>query len=115
MTHQADDADDQSLASSLFSVQSLHLDNNIVSEIRGFCQSSKVSMFAFALHCLHHTLRAYNHNAFAIGVAHDTRSARFLNAMGMFVNTVLVPFGDDDRGEESVEDVEVSVKGLLKY
>ena len=28
-----------------------------------------------------------------------------INVMGMFVNTVLVPFSDDGRGEESVEDM----------
>ena len=100
MAHQAD-----TQSSSLYSTQSLHLDKKIASEMSAFYQRSKVSMFAFALHCLHHTLGAYNHNAFAIGVAHDTRGIHLFNTIGMFVNMVLVPFSNDGRGEESVKDV----------
>ncbi|KAL7447795.1 hypothetical protein ACHAWC_000112, partial [Mediolabrus comicus] len=44
---------------------------------------------------MHQALRAYSHESFAIGTAYDTRPAQFHNTVGMFVNTVLIPFGKD--------------------
>ena len=61
-----------------------------------------VSLFAFALHSLHCTLRAYSGNSFAIGFAYDLRRETFFETVGMFVNTVLYPFykGDDEKVED---------------
>ena len=41
---------------------------------------------------MHKALRAYSHEAFAIGTAYDARPPSFRDTVGMFVNTVLVPF-----------------------
>eukprot|EP00957_Ditylum_brightwellii_P088171 6715685-Ditylum_brightwellii.AAC.1 len=63
-------------------------------------------MFAVALGILHQTVHAYSHNAFTIGVAHDVRPHQFRNAVGMFVNTALVPFtGGKEGGYRSVKEL----------
>ena len=76
------------------------LDGPTVERIEGWCRSRGVSAFAFALHVTRLVLRAYSHAPFALGVAYDTRPAECLETIGMFVNTVLVPFGT------AVEEVE---------
>ena len=63
-------------------------------------------MFVLALGILHHSMRAYNHGAYAIGTAYDTRPGKFHDTIGMFVNTVLVPFlGGKEGGEETLSEV----------
>ena len=62
-----------------------------------------MSPFVFALHVTHHVLRAYSHAAFALGVAYDTRPPECMETVGMFVNTVLVPFG---AAAEPIEEVQ---------
>ena len=63
-------------------------------------------MFTVALSILNHSLRAYSHDAFAVGIAHDVRPPQFADTVGMFVNTVLVPFGGGKEGGcERVEDL----------
>ena len=63
-------------------------------------------MFSAALSILHHSMRAYSREAFAVGVAHDARPRQFRDTVGMFVNTVLVPFkGGTDGGCETVQDL----------
>src|SRR5210317_727429 len=42
---------------------------------------------------MHEAMRAYSHESFAIGTAYDARPAQFHDTVGMFVNTVLIPFG----------------------
>ena len=48
-------------------------------------------------------LRAYSHAAFALGVAYDTRPPQCMETVGMFVNTVLVPFR---AAAEPIEEVQ---------
>ena len=79
------------------------LDGATVSSLRSLCEEMRVSVFSVALNILHHTMRAYSHDAFAIGVAYDVRPRQFQDSVGMFVNTVLVPFrGGKEGGCESV-------------
>ena len=67
---------------------SIMLDAELVSQIQAFCQSKRILMFSFVLSVLHHSMRAYSHEAFAV----------------MFVNTVLVPFaGGKEGGMEMVQ------------
>ena len=82
------------------------LDGATVSSLRSLCEEMRVSMFSVALSILHHTMRAYSHDSFAIGVAYDMRPRQFHDSVGMFINTVLVPFrGGKEGGCESVEEL----------
>ena len=64
-------------------------------------------MFVLFLGILHNTLRAYSHEAYAIGTAYDTRPPQFHHTLGMFVNTVLIPFlGGKQGGEESFRELQ---------
>merc|ERR1712151_132594 len=83
---------------------SVKLGAELVSKLEDFCQQERISMFSMALSVLHRCMRAYSHNAFAVGVAVDTRPYQFRDTVGMFVNTILVPFvGGKDGGKETVQ------------
>lgn len=85
---------------------SIKLDIDLVSCLQTYCRNQGVSMFSLALSAYHHSMQAYSHEAFAIGVAYDARPHQFLDSVGMFVNTVLFPFkGGKDGGMETVKDV----------
>ena len=79
------------------------LDGGTAGRIEAWCRAKGVSPFVFALHVTHHVLRACSHAAFSLGVAYDTRPPECMETVGMFVNTVLVPFG---AGVEPIEKVE---------
>ena len=59
------------------STTNVRLDGVTVASLCSFCQDMKVSMFSVALSILHHTMRAYSHDAFAIGVVHNIRPCQF--------------------------------------
>eukprot|EP00984_Skeletonema_dohrnii_P010506 scaffold4098_cov111-Skeletonema_dohrnii-CCMP3373.AAC.2 len=66
----------------------------IGSHIQEFCVKNKISKEAFVLGVLHHTLRAYSHEAFAIGVYQEGG------------NILLVPFaGKRSGGTESLQEL----------
>ena len=82
------------------------LDCIMVEKIGRYCQEKGISMFSLALGTLHHLMRAYSRESFAIGVAHDVRPRQFRDTVGMLVNTVLVPFeGGKNGGRESLKDL----------
>ena len=82
------------------------LDGDTLTGMQSFCKEKGISMFSLALSTLHQSMRAYSHEAFAVGVAHDVRPREFQDTVGMFVNTVLVPFkGGEGGGCESVRDL----------
>ena len=84
-------------------VLSFLLERDTVNDLQAFCRKQEVSMFVLALGVLHHSLRSYSHCGYAIGTAYDVRPGMFLDAIGMFVNTVLVPFrGGSEGGEETL-------------
>eukprot|EP00521_Asterionellopsis_glacialis_P014480 CAMPEP_0195308118 /NCGR_PEP_ID=MMETSP0707-20130614/38061_1 /TAXON_ID=33640 /ORGANISM="Asterionellopsis glacialis, Strain CCMP134" /LENGTH=564 /DNA_ID=CAMNT_0040372377 /DNA_START=439 /DNA_END=2129 /DNA_ORIENTATION=- len=62
-------------------------------DFEGYCQRQRISLFTLALSVMHKSLHAYSHDAFAIGTAFDARPSYFHDTVGMFVNTVLIPFG----------------------
>eukprot|EP00560_Eucampia_antarctica_P002932 CAMPEP_0197841126 /NCGR_PEP_ID=MMETSP1437-20131217/45995_1 /TAXON_ID=49252 ORGANISM="Eucampia antarctica, Strain CCMP1452" /NCGR_SAMPLE_ID=MMETSP1437 /ASSEMBLY_ACC=CAM_ASM_001096 /LENGTH=391 /DNA_ID=CAMNT_0043450827 /DNA_START=94 /DNA_END=1266 /DNA_ORIENTATION=- len=104
VVHTGDDV--VSLSPSLVYNSTVTLDAVTVAGLRSLCQEKGVSMFTAALSILHHCLRAYSHDAFAVGIAHDVRPPQFADTVGMFVNTVLVPFeGGKEGGYERVEDL----------
>eukprot|EP00555_Chaetoceros_dichaeta_P013686 CAMPEP_0198263516 /NCGR_PEP_ID=MMETSP1447-20131203/12267_1 /TAXON_ID=420782 /ORGANISM="Chaetoceros dichaeta, Strain CCMP1751" /LENGTH=146 /DNA_ID=CAMNT_0043952131 /DNA_START=268 /DNA_END=708 /DNA_ORIENTATION=+ len=96
VVHAGDNID--SVPPSLVYNSTVTLDDVTVAGLRSFCQEKGVSMFTVALSILHHSLRAYSHDAFAVGIAHDVRPPQFVDTVGMFVNTVLVPFGGGKEG-----------------
>jgi len=49
---------------------------------------------------MHKALRAYSHEAFAIGTDYDARPSSSRDTVGMFVNTVLVPFVKGQEGSK---------------
>jgi hypothetical protein len=72
---------------------SITLDSDRRAALEAYCRQEKISLFSFALGVMHEAMSAYSHESFAIGTAYDTRPAQFHNTVGMFVNTVLIPFG----------------------
>ncbi len=60
------------------------------SNIQGFCEVNNISTHAFVLGTLHHTLRAHNHQPFAIGVYHHHQDSD---------NILLVPFEGNTSGQ----------------
>ena len=85
---------------------SLVVDRATVARLQAFCRKEGVSMFVFALSILHHCMRAYSRDAYAIGTAYDGRPGAFSDAIGMFVNTVLVPFmGGKEGGTETLKEL----------
>ena len=83
---------------SVYHVSSIILDNDIRLALEAHCRKEKISLFAFALGAMKETVRAYSHESFAVGIAYDSRPARFRDSIGMFVNTVLIPFGKGNEG-----------------
>ena len=75
-----------------YSVQRMNMDHSTVSHMNDFLQNNNLTPFVFDLYCFHHTIRAYAHGYFAVGIADDTRGSDFHNTIGMFFNTLLVPF-----------------------
>ena len=57
-----------------------------------FFHEKNVTPFVFAQCFFHHSIRAYSHGYFAVDISHDTRGSDFHNTIGMFFNTLLVPF-----------------------
>src|SRR5210317_365987 len=72
---------------------SITLDGGRRATLEAYCRQEKISLFSFALGIMHEAMSAYSHESFAIGTAYDARPAQFHNSVGMFVNTVLIPFG----------------------
>ena len=73
-------------------VSSIMIHGTTLSHLQEFCDKSNISKDAFVLGVLHHTLRAYSHQAFAIGVYQDSK------------NIFLVPFeGNASGGVESLQ------------
>ena len=83
---------------SVYHASSIILDNGARSALEEHCRKEKISLFALALGVMKEAVRAYSHEAFAIGTAYDSRPARFRDCIGMFVNTVLIPFGKGKEG-----------------
>lgn len=82
------------------------LDGETVLALQVFCRKEGVSFFVVAMNMLHQLMRAYSHQAYAIGIARDTRPRQFRDTVGMFVNTVLVPFsGGKAGGSETVQEL----------
>ena len=82
------------------------LDGETVLALQVFCRKEGVSLFVVAMSVLHQLMRAYSHQAYAIGIARDTRPRQFHDTVGMFVNTVLVPFsGGKAGGSETVQEL----------
>ncbi len=79
---------------------SIILDNTTRAALEKYCRREKVSLFSLALGVMHKALRAYSHEAFAIGTAYDARPPSFRDTVGMFVNTVLVPFAKGKEGSK---------------
>ncbi len=79
---------------------SIILDNTTRAALEKYCRREKVSLFSLALGVMHKALRAYSHEAFAIGTAYDARPSSFRDTVGMFVNTVLVPFAKGKEGSK---------------
>ena len=68
------------------------MDKSTVSQMNDICQEQKVSPFFFAIYYLHHTIRAFSHGEFSVGIAPYTRDSDFRNTIGMFFNMLLVLF-----------------------
>ena len=91
----------------------LILPEDRVRQIMAFCQERKVSLFTFALHVLHHTMRGFSHEAFAVGVSScdDSRLNQVCKkeegmADMMMRSALLFPFqGGRVGGNQTVEDV----------
>ena len=69
------------------------VDSDTRAALDAYCRKENISLFSLALGVMHHVLRAYSHESFAIGTAYDARPPQFHDTVGMFVNTVLIPFG----------------------
>ena len=78
--------------------------------IKRWCAEKKVTPFAFAMCVTQQVLRQYCTDAFAVGTAYDTRPPQCADSIGMFVNTVLVPYAHDD-----VEAVQKQWVEMLPY
>jgi len=72
-----------------------------------YCRKEKISLFSLALGVMHKAIRSYSHEAFAIGTSYDARPSCFRDSVGMFVNTVLVPFGncEENSKEETLKEL----------
>jgi len=79
---------------------SIILDNTTRAALEKYCRRKKVSLFSLALGVMHKALRAYSHEAFAIGTAYDARPPSFRDTVGMFRNIVLVPFAKGEEGSK---------------
>src|SRR6056300_644453 len=77
---------------------SITLDGGRRAALEAYCRQEKISLFSFALGIMHEAMSAYSHESFAIGTVYDARPAKFHDTVGMFVNTVLIPFG---KGKEA--------------
>jgi len=84
-------------------VSTLVVDAETVERILSWCSDRRVSPFVFAMYVTRQVLWAYSHEPFALGIAHDVRPAECQDAMGMFVNTVLIPFGEVGEKVDEVQ------------
>ena len=97
------------------SVQEVELDDEMVICMQRFYKEKKLSLFSFAVYVLNHTLRAYSREGFALGVANDTRRSQFIDTIGMFVNTVLIPFqGGYESGRETMKE-NYTIDGFIRF
>ena len=83
-----------------YHTSSITLDGATRAALECYCRKERISLFSLALGVMHMSLRAYSHEAFAVGTAFDARPSSFRDTVGMFVNTVLIPFGKGEEGSK---------------
>eukprot|EP00984_Skeletonema_dohrnii_P018334 scaffold8539_cov133-Skeletonema_dohrnii-CCMP3373.AAC.1 len=83
-----------------YHTSSITLDGATRAALEDYCRKERISLFSLALAIMQKSLRAYSHEAFAIGTAFDARPSYFRDTVGMFVNTVLIPFGKGEEGSK---------------
>ena len=89
-----------------YHTSSIILSSDIRAALEAYCRKENISLFSLALGVMHQAIRAYSHEAFAIGTAYDSRPSQFHDTIDMFVNTVLVPFAKGaEGGKETLKEL----------
>jgi non-ribosomal peptide synthetase component F len=89
-----------------YHTSSITLDSDTRATLEAYCRQENISLFSLALGVMHHAIRAYSHESFAIGTVYDARQPQFHDTIGMFVNTVLIPFSKGvEGGKETLREL----------
>src|SRR6056300_1790097 len=89
-----------------YHTSSITLDSDTRAALDAYCRGENISLFSLALGVMHHVIRAYSHEPFAIGTVYDARPPQFHDTIGMFVNTVLIPFAKGvEGGKETLKEL----------
>src|SRR5210317_423370 len=89
-----------------YHTSSITLDSGTRAALDAYCRGENISLFSLALGVMHHAIRAYSHEPFAIGTVYDARPPQFHDTIGMFVNTVLIPFAKGvEGGKETLKEL----------
>src|SRR6056300_1670034 len=89
-----------------YHTSSITFDSDTRAALDAYCRGENISLFSLALGVMHHVIRAYSHEPFAIGTVYDARPPPFHDTIGMFVNTVLIPFAKGvEGGKETLKEL----------
>ena len=81
-----------------YHTSSIILSSDTRAALEAYCRKENISLFSLALGVMHQAIRAYSHESFAIGTVYNSRPSQFRDTIGMFVNTVLIPFAKGAEG-----------------
>ena len=59
-----------------YHTSSIKLDSGTRAALEAYCRRENISLFSLALGIMHHGVRAYSHDSFAIGTVYDARPAQ---------------------------------------